>query len=257
MIVRSMSGKMNKLKYNFTRITNQKYKNEQRGIRREEFIMEENIRGQMSIDDIETDTNTQQNTTSAQNVPSQEGTYEYKQHKAESVQTQSDSTGRNDTPQSIASRPKAASHSDFRRSFTHEQRNNAENTSNVENAARSAAPEQPHDRNDENRTPENTAVTNDNEYNGSLSDICETSPATVGTKHRYRKAHRDSISPISDMQMLTPDDIMQVLRLSRSTVYNMLKRGEIPSVKIGNMLRINKSAFEHWLEQHTAAAPSV
>ena len=59
------------------------------------------------------------------------------------------------------------------------------------------------------------------------------------------------------MQMLTPDDIMQALRLSRSTVYNMLKRGEIPSVKIGNMLRVNKSDFEHWLEQHTTAAHAV
>ena len=59
------------------------------------------------------------------------------------------------------------------------------------------------------------------------------------------------------MQMLTPDDIMQALRLSRSTVYNMLKRGEIPSVKIGNMLRVNKSDFERWLEQHTTAAHAV
>ena len=257
MIVRSTSGKMNKLKYNFTRITNQKYKNEQRGIRREEFIMEENIRGQMSIDDIGTDTNTQHNISSAQTSPTQERAYEYKQHIPENAQTRSDSTGRNDTTQQFAGMPKAASHSDFRRNFSQEHRNNSGITSNVENAARNAAPEQSNDRTAENKTLEHRAVTNDSEYNGSLSDSCETEPATAGARHRHRKAQYSNISPISDMQMLTPDDIMQALRLSRSTVYNMLKRGEIPSVKIGNMLRVNKSAFEHWLEQHTAEAHEV
>ena len=89
------------------------------------------------------------------------------------------------------------------------------------------------------------------------TDRCETASVTAEPKRRQRKPQRDSTSPISDMQMLTPDDIMQALRLSRSTVYNMLKRGEIPSVKIGNMLRVNKSDFEHWLEQHTTAAHAV
>ena len=247
MIVRSMSGKMNKLKYNFTRITNQKYKNEQRGIRREEFIMEENIRGQMSIDDIGTDTNTQQNTTSAQNVPSQEGTYEYKQHKAESVQTQSDNTGKNDTAQSFTDKPKSSSQNSIRRNFPQDQRNNNGST----------ASESFHGRLNENRTNEYNTVTNANECDISTSESCETAHATAGARHRHRKAQYSNISPISDMQMLTPDDIMQALRLSRSTVYNMLKRGEIPSVKIGNMLRVNKGAFEHWLEQRTAAAHSV
>ena len=257
MIVRSMSGKMNKLKYNFTRITNQKYKNEQRGIRREEFIMEENIRGQMSIDDIGTDTNTKQNISSAQTTPTQERAYEYKQHIPENAQTRSDSTGRNNMTQPITGKPKAASHSDFHRNSPQEQRNNNGSTPNAENTARNAAPEQHYDRTDENITPENNAVTNDNECSSSVTDSCETAPVTADTKRRHRKAQRDNTSPISDMQMLTPDDIMQALRLSRSTVYNMLKRGEIPSVKIGNMLRISKAAFERWLEQHTAAAPSV
>lgn len=211
----------------------------------------------MSIENIGTGTNTQQSTSSVHNAPSQERAHEYKQRLADSVQTQSDSTGRNDTTQSIAAKPKAASHSDFHRNSPQEQRNNNGSIPNAENAARSAAPEKHYDRTDENITPENRAVTNDNECNTSGTDSCETASATSGTKHKYRKAQRNNASPISDMQMLTPDDIMQALRLSRSTVYNMLKRGEIPSVKIGNMLRVNKSAFEHWLGQHTTAAHEV
>ena len=211
----------------------------------------------MSIENIGTGTNTQQSTSSVHNAPSQERAHEYKQRLTESVQTQSDSTGSNDTTPPFTGKPKAASHSDFHRNSPQEQRNNNGSTPNAENAARSAAPEQHYDRTDENRTPENNAVTNDNECSSSVTDSCETAPVTADTKRRHRKAQRDNTSPISDMQMLTPDDIMQALRLSRSTVYNMLKRGEIPSVKIGNMLRVNKSAFEHWLVQHTTAAHEV
>ena len=66
-------------------------------MRRNESIMEDYIRVQLSIDDIGTGTNSQQNTTSGQNAPSQRETNEYKQHIPENAQTRSDSTGRNDT----------------------------------------------------------------------------------------------------------------------------------------------------------------
>ena len=199
--------------------------------------MNTTIREQMSIDDISTGTNTQQSTSAAQSVSSQEKAHEYKQRLAESVQTQSESTGRNDTAQQPANRPKSASQSDFHRNFPQEQRNNNGKAEHI--------------------TQGHSAVTNDNEYGASVTDNFETASVTAEPKRRQRKAQRDSTSPISDMQMLTPDDIMHALRLSRSTVYNMLKRGEIPSVKIGNMLRVNKSDFEHWLEQHTTAAHAV
>lgn len=199
--------------------------------------MNTTFREQMSIDDISTGTSTQQSTSAAQNAASQEKAHEHKQRIAESVQTPSESTGRNDTAPQFTNRPKMASQNDFHRNFPQDQRNNNGKAEHI--------------------TQGHSAVTNDNEYGASVTNCCETEPVTTETKRRQRKAQRDNTSPISDMQMLTPDDIMQALRLSRSTVYNMLKRGEIPSVKIGNMLRVNKSDFEHWLEQHTTAAHAV
>ena len=199
--------------------------------------MNATFREQMSIDDINTGTNTQQSTSAAQNAASQEKAHEYKQCLAESVQTQSGSTDRNDTAPQFTNRPKMASQNDFCKNFPQEQRNNNGKAEHI--------------------TQGHSAVTNDNEYGATGIDSCETASVTAEPKRRQRKAQRDNTSPISDMQMLTPDDIMQALRLSRSTVYNMLKRGEIPSVKIGNMLRVNKSDFEHWLEQHTTAAHEV
>ena len=158
-------------------------------------------------------------------------------HKKNQNKWRSDSTGRNDTSQQSANRPKAASLSDFHRDFPQEQRNNNGKADHI--------------------TQGHSAVTNDNEHNASGTDNCETAPAKAEPKRRGKKAQPVNTSPICDMQMLTPDDIMQALRLSRSTVYNMLKRGEIPSVKIGNMLRVNKSDFEHWLEQHTTEVHAV
>ena len=199
--------------------------------------MNTTIREQMSIDDISTGTNTQQSTSAAQNTASQEKAHEYKQRIAESVQTQPDSTGRNDPAPQLANKPKSASQSDLRRNFPQDHRNNAGKAENI--------------------PQEHSTATNDNEYSATGTDSCGTVPATTEPKRRGKKAQTVNTSPICDMQMLTPDDIMQALRLSRSTVYNMLKRGEIPSVKIGNMLRVNKSAFEHWLVQHTTAAHEV
>ena len=191
----------------------------------------------MSIDDIGTASTTQQSTSAAQNSSLQERAHEHKQRIAESVQTQPDSTGRNDPAPQLANKPKTASQSDLRRNFPQDHRNNVGKAENI--------------------TQEHSAVTNDNECSASETDSCETAPAAAAPKRRGKKAKPANTSPICDMQMLTPDDIMRALRLSRSTVYNMLKRGEIPSIKIGNMLRVKKAAFEHWLEQYTAAEHTV
>lgn len=44
----------------------------------------------------------------------------------------------------------------------------------------------------------------------------------------------------------TPKDIQKMLSLSKSTVYNMIKKGELPAVKIGNSYRIAVSKFQDW-----------
>lgn len=47
----------------------------------------------------------------------------------------------------------------------------------------------------------------------------------------------------------TPKDVQQMLILSKSTVYNLLKSGEIPSVSIGKSLRIPVTEFNEWCNQ--------
>ena len=92
-------------------------------------------------------------------------------------------------------------------------------------------------------------------YNNGTNVPTETEKTeTAEKKPRSRKAPPVNTSPIGELQLLTPEDIMLAMRLSRSSVYKLLKSGEIPTVKVGKMLRVNKSDFEHWLAGHTAAA---
>jgi len=48
-------------------------------------------------------------------------------------------------------------------------------------------------------------------------------------------------------------EIAQELRLSPMTVYRLLKSGEIPSVRIGRSFRVQRAAFEAYLERNAGA----
>lgn len=57
--------------------------------------------------------------------------------------------------------------------------------------------------------------------------------------------------------LLTPDEAAQVLRIPRSTVYDLAARGEIPRVKLGRTVRIPKAALIERLSDLSGTAPSV
>ena len=47
--------------------------------------------------------------------------------------------------------------------------------------------------------------------------------------------------------LYTPEEIGQKLKLSKYTVYEMIKKGEMPSYRIGRSLRISKSQYDKYL----------
>ena len=47
--------------------------------------------------------------------------------------------------------------------------------------------------------------------------------------------------------LYTPEEIAQKLKLSKYTIYEMIKKGEIPAHRIGRSLRISESQFEAYL----------
>jgi putative molybdopterin biosynthesis protein len=48
------------------------------------------------------------------------------------------------------------------------------------------------------------------------------------------------------LQIYTPDEIASMLKISKHTVYEMIKRGDLAAFKVGNKMRIEESEFERY-----------
>jgi excisionase family DNA binding protein len=57
-------------------------------------------------------------------------------------------------------------------------------------------------------------------------------------------------------RLLTADDVATVLRVPRSLIYALVRRGDLPAIRIGERyVRFRLQAIEHWLEQREAGEP--
>ncbi len=54
--------------------------------------------------------------------------------------------------------------------------------------------------------------------------------------------------------MMTVQEVAAYLRISRFSVYNMVKKGELPAMKVLNKFRFNLKNIEQYLNKHTIHA---
>ncbi|WHX40086.1 helix-turn-helix transcriptional regulator [Mesobacillus sp. AQ2] len=59
------------------------------------------------------------------------------------------------------------------------------------------------------------------------------------------------------MQIYTPDEIASMLKISKHTVYEMIKRGDLAAFKVGNKMRIEESEFERYKTSMSATPARV
>lgn len=59
------------------------------------------------------------------------------------------------------------------------------------------------------------------------------------------------ISTAKDSRCYTVEDLMEMLLLSRPTVYRLLKQNEFRWFKVSGAYRISKASFEAWLNDGT------
>jgi excisionase family DNA binding protein len=57
-------------------------------------------------------------------------------------------------------------------------------------------------------------------------------------------------------KVLTIPEVSEYLRLSRQTIYRMLRRGDIPAFRIGGDWRFNIEDLGHWIEKECQARKS-
>jgi excisionase family DNA binding protein len=61
----------------------------------------------------------------------------------------------------------------------------------------------------------------------------------------------------TDTLLLRPDEVSRRLNLSRSKVYGMLKRGELPCVRMGRSVRVPADELVRWLAGTDKSLPTV
>jgi excisionase family DNA binding protein len=57
-----------------------------------------------------------------------------------------------------------------------------------------------------------------------------------------------------EAKVLTISELCEYLRVHRSTVYRLLKKGQLPGFKIGSDWRFNLEAIDRWRLQQSSAA---
>jgi excisionase family DNA binding protein len=58
---------------------------------------------------------------------------------------------------------------------------------------------------------------------------------------------------LPDAKVLTVSELSEYLRVHRSTIYRLLKKGQLPGFKIGSDWRFNVEAIDQWRLQQGAA----
>lgn len=58
-----------------------------------------------------------------------------------------------------------------------------------------------------------------------------------------------------DQNVLTPQEVADLLKIKKTTVYEMIKRGDIPATKLGKQLRIQKHDITHLLQSNQTTTP--
>ncbi|HEX6797647.1 MAG TPA: helix-turn-helix domain-containing protein [Ktedonobacterales bacterium] len=66
-------------------------------------------------------------------------------------------------------------------------------------------------------------------------------------------AHDHDPIPLSQRLLLRPEEVAAILGLGRSTIYELLRSGELSAVHIGRATRIPARDLHHWIEQHTSS----
>jgi excisionase family DNA binding protein len=58
---------------------------------------------------------------------------------------------------------------------------------------------------------------------------------------------------LAEAKVLTVSELSDYLRVHRSTIYRLLKKGQLPGFKIGSDWRFNVEAIDEWRLQQGAA----
>jgi excisionase family DNA binding protein len=51
-------------------------------------------------------------------------------------------------------------------------------------------------------------------------------------------------------ELYTPQEVAKIVRVTRTTIYQHIKKGQLKAIRIGNQYRITKAQLEEYLQQN-------
>jgi excisionase family DNA binding protein len=73
------------------------------------------------------------------------------------------------------------------------------------------------------------------------------------TSHRGQQGATTGVWP-GEPEVLTPEDVAELLHVDRETVYRMARRHEIPAFKVGTKWRFRRASLRVWMQALEAQA---
>ena len=52
---------------------------------------------------------------------------------------------------------------------------------------------------------------------------------------------------MAEVSLLTIKDVQEITQLGRTTIYELMRSGELPFLKIGRSVRVRRAALDEWL----------
>lgn len=58
-------------------------------------------------------------------------------------------------------------------------------------------------------------------------------------------------------ELMTVEEVAGYLRVTKKTIYRLLRRGSIPAIKVGHQWRFNKDSIDKWLKQNSVGTKAT
>ena len=83
----------------------------------------------------------------------------------------------------------------------------------------------------------------------SRSGVChQKTTASINPNPQRQKGEKSMSTAKNETRCYTVADLQEILKLSRISVYELLKKNEFRSIMVGGKYRISKKSFDAWLD---------